>query len=185
MKNKGFTLIEIVITIVILGIIALFSFSFFGNLTQTYSMMGAKTKAHLEATYTLERITREIKDAKEVKINNNIIEFERAHATGQDTNKYIKFYLSGADLYRDSASDSGFTTNTTHNLIARNVSTFQVSPNGIPLPINTNITVTISVVSGGASQGYSVDVCPKNYADSASCSFTGRNYGGCYEERIY
>lgn len=184
MKDKGFTLIEIIITIVILGIIGVFSFAFFGSLTKTYTDMGSKTKAHMEAAYAIERISRELRDAKAVNINNNIIDFERANAIGQDSNRYVKFYRSGNELYRDSAGDSGFTTNTTHNLIAKNVSTFTVLPNGTPVPLNQVITITIGVTSG-ESQTYTVDICPKNYAGSTSCDFTGRSYGGCYEEKIY
>ncbi|HOJ70278.1 MAG TPA: prepilin-type N-terminal cleavage/methylation domain-containing protein [Syntrophorhabdaceae bacterium] len=182
-KDKGFTLIEIIITIVILGIIGVFSFSFFGYLTRTYSMMGSKRTVHQEALYAIERISRELRDAKEVNVNNNVLQFERANPTGQDSNKYVKFYLNGTDLYRDSASDSGFTTNTTHNIIARNVTSFTVSPSGTPLASNTVITISIGVTSG-ETESYSTKICPKNYSDTGVCTFTGRSFGGCYEDKI-
>jgi len=183
MKNRGFTLIEIIITIVILGIIGVFSFSFFGYLTRTYTMMESKRTVHQEAVYALERISRELRDAKEVIINSNVLQFERANPTGQDSNKFVKFYKSGTDLYRDSASDSGFTTNTTHNVIARNVSSFTVSPDGAPLASDTIIDISISITRG-ETQSYSTRICPKNYSDSGTCTFTGRSFGGCYEDKI-
>ncbi len=188
MKDRGFTLIEIIITIVILGVIGLFSFAFFSNLTRTYAMMGAKRIVHQEAAYALERISRELREAKTVNAVNNVLEFERANPTPnpirQDSNKYIRFYRSGSDLYRDSASDSGFTTNITQNIVARGVSNFIVSPNGTPLPLNTIITLTISVTRDNETQSYSVDICPKNYNTTSSCNFTGRSFGGCYEDKI-
>jgi len=184
MKEKGFTLIEIIITIVILSVIGVFSFSFFSYLTRTYTMMESKRTVHQEAVYALERISRELRDAKEVKVNNNVLQFERANSTAQDSNKHIKFYLSGTDLYRDSAEDSGFTTNTTHNIIARNVSSFIVSPSGTPLTLDTEVTISLSITKG-ETQSYSVRVCPKNYSDTGACTFTGRSFGGCYEDKIY
>ncbi|HOP86081.1 MAG TPA: prepilin-type N-terminal cleavage/methylation domain-containing protein [Syntrophorhabdaceae bacterium] len=184
MKERGFTLIEIIITIVILSVIGVFSFSFFSHLTMTYTMTESKRTIHQEAVYALERISRELRDAKEVKVNNNVIQFERAHATGQDSNKYIKFYKSATDLYRDSAGDSGFTTNTTHNIIAKNVSSFTVSPSGTPLPPDTEVTISLSITRG-ETQSYSVKVCAKNYSDTGTCTFNGRSFGGCYEDKIY
>ncbi len=184
MEDKGFSLIEIIITIVILGIIGLFSFAFFSSLTRTYAMIGAKRTVHQEAAYALERISRELRDAKTVNVNNSVLTLEKANPTGQDGNKYVRFDLSGSDLYRKSASDSGFTTNTTNYIIARGVSNFTVSPNGTPLPLNTIITLTIGITRDGETQSYSVDICPKNYTTDGSCNFTGRSYGGCYDDKI-
>lgn len=182
MEDKGFSLIEIIITIVILGIIGLFSFAFFSSLTRTYAMMGAKRTVHQEAAYALERISRELRDAKTVNVNNSVLTLEKAHPTGQDDNKYVRFDLSGSDLYRKSASDGGFTTNTTNYIIARGVSDFTVSP--LPPPLNTIIRLTIGITRDGETQSYSVDICPKNYTTDGSCNFTGRSYGGCYDDKI-
>ncbi|HOV89451.1 MAG TPA: prepilin-type N-terminal cleavage/methylation domain-containing protein [Syntrophorhabdaceae bacterium] len=184
MKDKGFSLIEIIITIVILGIIGLFSFSFFSSLTRTYAMMGSKRTVHQEAAYALERVSRELRDAKKVNVNNDVLDFEKANPKGQDTNKYVKFYRSGSDLYRDSASDSGFTTNITHNIIARNASKFTVSLDGTPpLTLNKIITLEIEITKDGETQSYLVGIYPKNYTND-SCNFNSRSYGGCYEDKI-
>lgn len=179
MNEKGFTLIEIIITLVILGIIAVFSFAFFGSLTKTYGTMGAKSKAHLEAAYVLERISRELRDAKLVIVSSNTVDFEKANSTPQDNNAYVRYCLSGTNLYRQSSNDN-FPTGCSGNLIAKNVTNFTVSPDGTHTD-NQIITVTINITQDSESQSYSVDVYPKNYPGD----FSGKNFGGNYAEKIY
>lgn len=181
---RGFTLMEMIITIVILSVIALFTFTFFVDLTKVYTSMESQRGIHQEAAYIVERISRELRDAKSVSVAGNSVAFLKSHvvATDASTNVYVRFRLSGTDLYRDSGPSS--TSYTTSKIIGRNITNFTVAPTGA-LPQNTFAQVAVSVSQGGLTQSYATNVCPKNYTTTGSCIFTGRDFGGCYEDRIY
>ena len=175
---------EMIITIVILSIVALFTFSFFIDLTKVYTSMESQRTIHQEAAYIAERISREIRDAKSVSVSAGSIAFTRGHAIATDSgsNLYVRFRLSGTDLYRDSGPSSS--SYTVSKIIGRNITSFTVAPTGI-LPQNTVAQVEISVSQSGLTQSYVTNVCPKNYTTTGNCVFTGRDFGGCYEDRIY
>lgn len=183
---RGFTLMEMVITIVILAIIGLFTFSFLSNLTQTYVTMGQKRGAHQEAANILERISRELRDAEVVSVSGSAISFNIAHpvATDSSSNLFVRFRLSGSDLYRDSGPSSG--SYSVSKILGKGVTSFTPIPSGT-LPQNTALQVSLTVTSGGQTQTYVTGVCPKNYTTTGNCVFTGavRDFGGCYEDRIY
>jgi hypothetical protein len=175
---------EMIITIVILSVIALFTFSFFIDLTKVYTSMESQRNIHQEAVYIAERISREIRDAKSVTIAGSSIAFQRSHviATDSISNIYVRFRLSGTDLYRDSGTSSA--SYTVSKIIGMNITNFTVAPTGI-LPQNAAAQIAISATRGGLTQSYVTYVCPKNYTTTGNCIFTGRDFGGCYEDRIY
>jgi prepilin-type N-terminal cleavage/methylation domain-containing protein len=181
---RGFTLMEIIITIVILSVIALFTFSFFVDLTKVYTSMESQRSIHQEAAYIVERISREIRDAKSVSVSVNSVTFRRGHAIATDSssNVYVRFRLSGTDLYRDSGPLSPIYT--VSKIIGRNITNFAAAPMGV-LPQNNVVQISVSVSQGGLTHSYGTYVCPKNYTATGSCVFAGRDFGGCYEDRIY
>ncbi len=183
-RFHGFTLMEMIITIVILSVIALFTFSFFIDLTKVYTSMESQRNIHQEAVYIAERISREIRDAKSVTVAGSSIAFQRSHAIATDSssNIYVRFRLSGADIYRDSGTSSA--SYTVSKIMGRNITSFTVAPTGV-LPQNAVAQIAISVTKGGLTQSYATYVCPKNYTVTGNCVFTGRDFGGCYEDRIY
>jgi len=62
--NKGFTLIEAIIVIVILGIIGGFTVSFLVSSTRTYQIMKIQGELYQEGLYIIERISHDIIDSR-------------------------------------------------------------------------------------------------------------------------
>lgn len=65
-ENKGFTLIELVTVIVVLSILGIFTFSFIDNAVKTYRLIKEQSPLYADGAYIMERITRELSDAREV-----------------------------------------------------------------------------------------------------------------------
>ncbi len=176
---RGFTLIEMVITIVILSIVSVFTFYFFTNLTRTYRMMGEQRGAHQEAAYILDRISRELRDAKYVSTDVSSVTFQRSHGIATDSgNLYVRYRLSGTDLYRDSGASAG--SYTMSKVIGKNVTTFAASPVGSPLPADSTVQITVSISKTNQVQTYITKICAKNYPGY----FKLRGFGGDYEDII-
>jgi len=57
--NRGFTLIELILVIVISSIVSVFTFSFIYHSIQTYRIVRTQSQLHQEGSYALERLTRE------------------------------------------------------------------------------------------------------------------------------
>lgn len=181
-SRKAFTLIEIVITIVVLGIIGAFSFVFFTNLTQTYSILTEQSSAHQEAAYILERITRELRDAKNITVSGNSISFERSNATPVDVNLYVRFRYVNPYLYRDSGASDGIYT--VSKVTGKGVTAFTASPSGL-LAKNTYLNISVTITQKNQSITYPSNICPANLTTTGSYVFTERHFGGAYEDKIY
>jgi prepilin-type N-terminal cleavage/methylation domain-containing protein len=65
-NNKGFTFIEIIIVIIVLGILSVFGFHFISTGIHTYSMMEKQKGLFDQATMVMERISRELRDANTI-----------------------------------------------------------------------------------------------------------------------
>ena len=66
MNEKGFTLIEIIVVIVILGIIGGITFHFVGYGVEAFKKSSARKELYDQGRLALERMVRELRDAKEV-----------------------------------------------------------------------------------------------------------------------
>ena len=123
--QKGFTLIEIVMVIVILGVIGAFTFQFVAHGVQAFKKSSARKDLYDQGRLALERMVRELRDAKQViGSSTDTITFKKAHPhQAADYIEEIKFQLNGTDLERvGNPSETPVTA-----VLASNVSGFSVT----------------------------------------------------------
>jgi len=128
LNNKGYTLIEIVIVIVILGVIGAFTFQMVAAGVQAFKKSSARKDLLDQGRLALERMVRELRDGKEITdCSSNSITFKKAHpAQAADNIEEIKFELDGTDLKR--VGDPSGAAQTA--VLASNVTSFQVGEAG-------------------------------------------------------
>jgi len=164
-KNKGFTLIEIVVAVVIMGVLGIFGYHFLSTSVHTYSMMEKQKSLYDQAAMAMERISRELRDASTVTTaTSSTLEFTKIHGSPEDGTIDITFQLSGTTLQREGVS------------VAEN-SMFNVSRNGDEITIGLTLSETT-----GESITLRSYVCPKNLPYPDPDAPSGRNFGDCWEE---
>ena len=126
--QKGYTLIEIVMVIVILGVIGGFTFQMVGAGVQAFRKSSARKDLLDQGRLALERMVRELRDGKEITdCSSTSITFKKAHpAQAADNIEEVKFELVGTDLKR--VGDPSGTALTA--VLASNVTSFQVGEAG-------------------------------------------------------
>lgn len=159
--QKGYSLIEIIIVIVVLGIIGGVTFQIVASGVEAFKESSARKELYDQGRLALERMAREIRDAKElVACSDESITFNKQHPS-QDGVAEIKFWLDGTNLWRvrnpSTTADS--------DLLASNVDSFQVanencgSPSGISIDnassgttsSDTANSMTVSHTTGSGS----------------------------------
>ena len=123
--QKGYTLVEIVMVIVILGVIGAFTFQFVAHGVQAFKKSSARKDLYDQGRLALERMVRELRDAKEVTgSTGSSVTFKKAHPSqAADNTEEIKFQLNGTNLER--VGDPNGTPATA--VLASNVSSFTVT----------------------------------------------------------
>jgi len=144
-KARGFSLIEMIVVIVILSIVGLMVFSFLGNSMAAYMIVKENDRIYDEGLMAMERMTREIKDARYdgvtyliTNVANTSVTFTRQHATPQDASTSITFRRNGNVLERQ-----GNVSGT--NVLAGNVASFTPIVSGK----NVDLSLGLTVVGGG------------------------------------
>ncbi|OPY68375.1 MAG: hypothetical protein A4E57_01798 [Syntrophorhabdaceae bacterium PtaU1.Bin034] len=192
-SKKGFTLIELVTVIVILSILGWFTFRFIDVVTKSYMAGSRQTDLYMKAAYSMERLTRELKDSNWVMATNgdNWVYFQKVNTTGQmDTSKMV-FYSKYEDkLYRSTDASS-------NSEICDKVKTFRITKSSSGWwcdSSNPDCTITIDLVLEGTAVKFGEEtpsplvvsinavVAPKNLGTYTDRS--GRSYNGDYYDVV-
>jgi prepilin-type N-terminal cleavage/methylation domain-containing protein len=90
---RGFTLIELITVVVILGILGVFTFQFLTSGMQTYATVQKQKDLFDEARLCLERMSREIRDAEQILAftTNSLIGIQKSHGTSYDMVTMVAF----------------------------------------------------------------------------------------------
>jgi prepilin-type N-terminal cleavage/methylation domain-containing protein len=181
LNKKGFTLIEIVTVIVVLGILSVFTFSFIDNAVKTYMIGSRQRMLYQEASYAMERITRELRDASNVSVD--------ATTGGWSINK------SNVSNTFDHTITVVFFRNPSNNLIRRTAGIDRILAHNVDLfdppsvgCISVGCVITLQVTDStipiddpiAKSVLLSSTVTPKNN----SSGYTGRDFNGDYEDVV-
>jgi len=162
---RGFTLIEIIIVIVILSIVSAITIKFLVDSLKIYTMTVNQKTLFDEAKLALERMCREIRDAKSITLpasgsSGNTVTFTRTHNTGpgQDTaDEIITFRLNGNILEKVKVN-VGYA-------IAGNVSSFTITR----ATTDDEITMVLILSLGtGENMTLQTKVYPKNLLKNAT-----------------
>jgi len=163
--EKGFTLIEIIVVIVILCIVSGITIKFLTDSLRIYTMTVNQKTLFDEGKLALERMCRDIRDARSITgTTATSITFTRNDATAQDgAGENIRFDLSGSTL-RKVKNAGGAPENPI--AMADNVSTFTVTnaTNEIQLQL------TLSLASG-ENVTLQTKVYPKNLQEDLTSTY--------------
>ncbi len=86
LRQRGFTLLEIVCTLIILGVLGAMTFSGFGSALTGYALMRESGTTTMQAELALIRLQQELSAATyDITVNNGTLSFLRADATTAST----------------------------------------------------------------------------------------------------
>lgn len=163
--QRGFTLIEIIIVIVILSIVSAITISFLVNSLKTYSMMVNQKTLFDEGKLAMERMCRDIRNAQSITTpaagsSGSQIIFTRTNATAQDiASEMIIFQLTGSMLEKVKTSPAATSA------MAANVSSFTVTRGAT----DDEIKIVLALALGsGENVTLQTKVYPKNLPKNAT-----------------
>jgi len=173
--DRGFTLIEMVITIMVLSIASAVGLHFLVSSARIYTMSANQKVLLDEGRLTLERMCRDIRDARAITSpaaggSGNLITFTRTNATAQDNaNENITFQLTANTLEKVKTAPA------VTNAMAANVSAFTVTRGAMNDEIQIDLTL---LLGSGENVTLRTKVYPKNLLQSTSY----KNFYYCWEE---
>jgi prepilin-type N-terminal cleavage/methylation domain-containing protein len=175
--SKGFTLIELIVVIIILGVVGVFTFQFLASGVQTYITMQKQKDLLDEGRLCLERMSREIRDAEEVLkfFTNDRIWILKSHDTTYDPAKTIVFRYRPAhdDIRRRRIPPKSW------DLLAENITTFTMTNTD-----NEILIRTILSTAGGESLTMGTGCFPRNLKNSAGYKSFYKDGRGNWREKV-
>lgn len=177
-KSKGFTLVEIIIVIVILSLISVITIKFLIDSLKIYTMSANQQTIYEEAKLALERMCRDIRDAKTITTpisggSGNTIVFQRTNPTGGDSSdENLTYRLNGNRLEKVKTSPS------VTSLLASNVSSFLVTRE---TGGNDEITLQLTL---SLNTGENITLQTKVYPKNLSASSIYKNFFGNWKEDL-
>ena len=152
--SKGFTIIELIVVIIILGVVGVFTFQFISSGIQTYITMQRQKDLLDEARLCLERMSREIRDAEQIlSTSNDHIRILKSNDTTYDPAKTIVFrYRPANDDIRRRRIPPG-----SWNLLAENITNFTMTNTS-----NEILILTILSTAVGESLTMGTKCFPRN-----------------------
>jgi prepilin-type N-terminal cleavage/methylation domain-containing protein len=131
--QKGFTLVEIVMVIVILGVIGAFTFQFVAHGVLAFKKTSARKDLYDQGRLALERMVRELRDGKEITdCSSNSITFKKAHpAQAADNIEEVKYEFDDTNYLLKRVADPNSNEGGPYEaILASNVTSFQVGEDG-------------------------------------------------------
>jgi len=177
--EAGFTMVELVIVLVLTSILGTFIFQIVTNSLNTLVTMRTRKERSDDAILVLEKISREVREAKIINsTGNNILIFEKNATSSADTNKFVRFVrdTSTDRLRRQSAATlAGLPDNSTSgDIIAENVTVFSVSSE----TGSAGNRVAVNMDFSGGSE-WETNIYPRNYGlDNGGNDDEGSDDGG-------
>lgn len=128
--EAGFTLVELIMVMVLTSILGIFIFQIVTDSLSTLMTMHTRKEAGDDAVLVLERISREVREAKTINsTGNDELTFEKKITSSTDTKKVVKFIrnTSTNKLMRHSADSILLLLLAPGDVVAENVTRFDVS----------------------------------------------------------
>jgi prepilin-type N-terminal cleavage/methylation domain-containing protein len=151
-RQGGFTMIELIVGIIILGILGVSTFSFLGDSMGAYVRVKGHRLLYDEGRQALEYMALELRDANQnasITTGTSSIAFTRSHPSATS----ITYSLTGGTLNRLSGGNT--------NALAGNVTAFSPSLSGTAPSQMVTLSLTLSV-SGSGTVYLRTTVCPRN-----------------------
>ena len=144
--SAGFTLIEMICTIVIIGILATMFTGYFSSQALLFSTTVSDQDLNQNARVILERMASEVRQADTMTLTSSSDFSVTADVDGDGVIETVRYYLSGSDLHRVEGADQS---------ILQNVSTFQCALEAG----NTILTIqNLTFSSGGVSRSFATSI---------------------------
>lgn len=103
--KRGFTLIELIISLAMLGIIGVFLASFIAPQLKIYQASQEQTRAQAACASVMNLVRKELHYAKDIELSGNIIRYTLVGKEGEETGKVLDGNTLATSYYSDYATE--------------------------------------------------------------------------------